>query len=86
VAAGSGAARNVFVKITNSDTSNSADTGVGKFAYLRPVIVDVQPILAKTGDDITVRGLNFGVDVSKLRLDIGFPASVGGATVRSYLL
>ena len=50
VAAGTGKDKDIFVKITNSSSSNSADTGVGKFSYLAPVIVDVQPLLAKTGE------------------------------------
>uniref|UniRef100_A0A7S0R613 IPT/TIG domain-containing protein n=1 Tax=Pyramimonas obovata TaxID=1411642 RepID=A0A7S0R613_9CHLO len=76
VAPGTGKDKDIFVKITNSSSSNSADTGVAKFAYMVPTIVDVQPLLAKTGETITVRGENFGAEVSKLGLQIGYPAGL----------
>eukprot|EP00976_Prorocentrum_cordatum_P068843 1179311-Prorocentrum_minimum.AAC.4 len=41
-----------------------------------PTIVDVQPLLAKTGETITVRGQNFGTEVAKLGLDIGYPSGL----------
>lgn len=75
---GTGNNKDVFVRMSNTSTINSADTGVNKFRYEAPVITGVNPRTAKTGDPITITGVNFGTVLEDIRLDFAFPDSMGG--------
>ncbi|KAK3244473.1 hypothetical protein CYMTET_45911 [Cymbomonas tetramitiformis] len=78
VVPGTGTEKDVFVKITNDTNMNSQDSGIGKFSYQAPVIESVDPIQARAGTFVTIIGRNFGTEVSKILLQLGYPSSVGG--------